>query len=240
MSIGCETSQHQVFIASKCVDEQVGDAVIVVFACWLHVGVVEVHAQVEHVLQAFNAVRLTGRTRHGLGRSRLELDAVQRNPWLTYHLCLTGERGFGGQRPGLVLGGDGVRVPAVWEVAGLVIRQGIRRNDAGSPVNRDHHLGAERFVDQGVRAEVVTIGDHDRIRRSGLGPGLRCSRFGERLGYHAVVARPTRNDPEQQRYRSEQLDWPGGSGHEMTHVDPSLAGGLSAMASPSPSTAKAV
>ena len=60
MAICCEADQHQVFIASKCVDEQVGDSVIVVLTCWLHMGVVEVHAQVEHVLQAFNAVGLAG------------------------------------------------------------------------------------------------------------------------------------------------------------------------------------
>ena len=71
-----------------------------------------------------------------------------------------------------------------------MIRQGIRPNDAGSPVNRDHHLGTERFIDQGVRAEVISIGDgDDRIRRSGLGPdlGLHCSRFAGCLG-RGVVA----------------------------------------------------
>ena len=191
MAIGRETNQHQVFIASKCVDEHVGDAVIVVLACWLHVGVVEVHAQVEHVLQAFNAIGLTGRTRHGLGGSRLELDAVQRNPWLTYHLSLTSERGFGGQRPRLVLGRNGVRVPAVREVTRLVIRQGVGRDDACCAVNRDGHLGTERLIDQGVRAEIISIGDDDdRIRRSGLSLDLELdgSRVAERLVRSGVIA----------------------------------------------------
>ena len=160
--------------------QELRNTVIVVLACWLDVGIVEIEPEVVDVLKRLNPEGLPGCTRNSLRSARLKLHPIDRNTCDAD----TGGRArvdrFDSEFVTDILFRNGVGVSDIGEVAGRVIGQRIAVDDSNRTVDDHCHHRAELFVNQGVRTQILGTGSHGLSRRcsggSRRGRGLSRSR----------------------------------------------------------------
>ena len=145
----------EVVFVSIGFNHEFGNPVIVVLACWLDMSIVEVETEVVDVLDRLNSEGLPSRTCNSLCSTGLKLDPVDRNACDPDASTGASIGRFRGEAVANILFGNGVGVPLIWEITGLVIGQRIAINDPKRSVHNNCHRRAEILIYYGVGVQIL-------------------------------------------------------------------------------------